>query len=567
MTENQGPNGRVVTRFAPSPTGDLHIGGARTALFCWAFARRHGGSFLLRLEDTDRARSSEQSAEAILRDLAWLGVGWDEGPEFEGHGGDPRSVAPFEQSSRLGLYNEHIDRMIASGDAYYAFETPDEISAARAAAQEAKQTYRYDRAALTTMTTEERAAKVEAGEPHVVRFKVPDGEPLVVVDEVLGEVRFEAGETEDFVIKKRDGFPTYHLAVVVDDALMGVTHVLRGQEHLMNTPKHVALQKALGFDTPVYAHMPLIFNQKGAKMSKRERDQAARAAVKAESIRDSPSVAVEQDRFERWVGDSKMQLDPDELESIADELGLALPEVSVKDFEAAGYLHEVIVNFLALLGWTPPKAEDGSEIEKFDGAWLCENFDLKSIGRSNAKFDRDKLLAFNTDAMTTMDGDAWADRWIAWTERFAPEFVETIGADGMRMLAPALQPRSKTWVDASERAAFAILKAPKIVYEPKAVKKNLTRKEGAGLAVLEKIRTALEQHGDWGVDGLNGFIESFCESEGLGMGDFAQPVRVAVTGTPVSPPIAETLAVLGKDETLARLHRTLCEFTADEVAG
>jgi len=220
MNENPGPNGRVVTRFAPSPTGDLHIGGARTALFCWAFARRHGGSFLLRLEDTDRARSSEQSAEAILRDLAWLDVGWDEGPEFtsdsgQSHGGDPRSVAPFEQSSRLDLYNEHIDRLIASGDAYYAFETPDEISAARAAAQEAKQTYRYDRAALTTMTAEERAAKVKAGDPHVVRFKVPDGEPLVVVDEVLGEVRFEAGETEDFVIKKRDGFPTYHLAVVV----------------------------------------------------------------------------------------------------------------------------------------------------------------------------------------------------------------------------------------------------------------------------------------------------------------------------------------------------------------
>lgn len=563
---------QVVTRFAPSPTGDLHIGGARTALFCWAYARRMGGAFLIRVEDTDRARSSEQSAEAILKDLAWLGIGWDEGPGYtaeggEGLGGDPRGVGPFEQSKRLELYNEHIDRLIASGDAYYAFETPDEISAARSAAQAAKQTYRYDRAALTSMTAEERAAKVAAGEAHVVRLKVPDDEALVVVDEVLGEVRFEAGETEDFVIRKRDGFPTYHLAVVVDDALMGVTHVLRGQEHLMNTPKHVALQKALGFATPVYAHMPLIFNQKGAKMSKRERDVAARAAVKDMAVVSSPVVTLSQERFERWVGDSKMQLDPEELLALAEELGLTLPEVSVKDFEEAGYLPEVIVNFIGLLGWTPPKAEDGSEIEKFDGAWLSEKFELGSIGKSNSRFDRDKLLAFNTDAMTAMDGDAWADRWIAWSRGFAPEFIEKIGEDGMRLLAPALQPRSKTWVDASERALFSVLTAPEIDYEPKAVKKNLTRKDGAGLAALEKIRGSLEQHGDWSVDGLNGFIESFCESEGMGMGDFAQPVRVAVTGTPVSPPIAETLAVLGKDETLARMHRTLCSFEADVAAG
>lgn len=563
---------RVVTRFAPSPTGDLHIGGARTALFCWAFARKMGGSFLIRIEDTDRARSSVQSSEAILKDLAWLGIGWDEGPSFTDAptgdlGGDPRTVGPFEQSARLEHYNQHIDRLIQSGDAYYAFETPDEISEARAAAQAAKQTYRYNRFALTELTPEEREARVANGDPHVVRLRVPDDTPLVVQDQVLGEVRFEAGETEDFVIRKRDGFPTYHLAVVVDDALMGITHVLRGQEHLMNTPKHVALQSALGFETPVYAHMPLIFNQKGAKMSKRERDVAARAAVRDMKVVDSPTVALAQDKFERWVNDSKMQLDPDELLSLAEELGLTLPEVSVKDFEEAGYLPEVIVNFIGLLGWTPPKSEDGSEIEKFDGAWLCEHFALNSIGKSNSKFDRDKLLAFNTDAMTALDSSEWAKRWIDWSRSFAPEFIDTIGEDGMRLLAPALQPRSKTWVDASERALFAVVTAPEIDYEPKAVKKNLTRKEGAGLRVLESIRTALEQHSDWSVEGLNGFVQSFCESKEIGMGDFAQPVRVAVTGSPVSPPIAETLAVLGKDETLARMHRTLCSFEADVATG
>ncbi|HEY5658619.1 MAG TPA: glutamate--tRNA ligase family protein, partial [Myxococcota bacterium] len=248
---------RVVTRFAPSPTGHLHIGGARTALFNWALAQR-GGRFLLRIEDTDRARSSEQAVRGILEDLAWLGARWDEGPEWvdasdgTAIGGDPRGVGPFFQAERRALYDQQIERLLEIDRAYPAFESEEELEAQRSAAQAEKRGFRYRRAPGW-----DRAAALQRmrGEDHVVRFRMPE-EPVRFVDEVLGEVEFGPEHFDDFVIRKRDGFPTYHFAVVVDDEAMGVTHVLRGQEHLNNTPRHVALQNALGFRVPTYAHMP-----------------------------------------------------------------------------------------------------------------------------------------------------------------------------------------------------------------------------------------------------------------------------------------------------------------------
>ncbi|MFN9993558.1 MAG: glutamate--tRNA ligase, partial [Phycisphaerales bacterium] len=281
-------NPPVVTRFAPSPTGHLHVGGARTALFCWAYARRHGGHFILRIEDTDQARSSDESARGIMEDLAWLGIDWDEGPEFthEGRtiGGDPRKVAPFFQARRVELYNAHMMRLIECGRAYPAFESSEELEVKRKAAVAAKQTYRYDRASWHAFPTpQERLARMKdadaKGEPYVIRFFAP-AEEVVVHDEVLGDVKYAAGEMDDFVIRKADGFPTYHFAVVVDDETMGVTHVLRAQEHLNNTPRHVALQKALGFRTPTYAHMPLICNMDASKMSKRDKAKTARKTLK-----------------------------------------------------------------------------------------------------------------------------------------------------------------------------------------------------------------------------------------------------------------------------------------------
>ena len=319
---------------------------------------------MIRVEDTDRASSTEASMHAILRNLAWLGITWDDGPEVETEsgtiGGDERNVGPYFQSERLDIYQKYIDKLVEEGKAYPAFETTEEIAEKREQARAEKKQYKYDRAALQ-LSAEERQQRIDAGAPHVIRFKVPDDEDLVVNDTVLGEVRFRAGETEDFVIRKADGYPTYHFAVVVDDELMGVTHVLRGQEHLNNTPKHVALQKALGFNTPVYAHMPLIFNDKGQKMSKRERDVVAKQAVRDAGIDATPVPdALNDEHFETWMGDKKAQLEDEQLDAIANHLGVNLPEVSVEDFRKGGYLPEVIVNFIALLGWTPPKDDDGA---------------------------------------------------------------------------------------------------------------------------------------------------------------------------------------------------------------
>jgi glutamyl/glutaminyl-tRNA synthetase len=379
---------RVVSRFAPSPTGHLHIGGARTALFNWALAQRDG-CFLLRIEDTDRARSSEEAVRGILEDLVWLGIHWDEGPEWTAApggrivGGDPRGVGPFYQAERRALYDEHIVRLIADDRAYPAFETEEELDRLRRAAQAEKRGFRYRRPA--DWDRDAALARMD-GEAHVIRFRMPD-ETLRVADEVLGEVEFAPEHFDDFVIRKRDGFPTYHLAVVVDDEAMGVTHVLRGQEHLNNTPRHVALQRALVFRAPTYAHMSLTFNPDGSKISKRDKDKAARAAVRAALQRDPGgarerlAALVTPDRLDCWLADKKRQLEPAELAALAAALGVELPGIDVEDFRRAGYLSEIFCNFLALLGWSPGlKDAQGRDVERFDRAFLAQQHAARREG-------------------------------------------------------------------------------------------------------------------------------------------------------------------------------------------
>lgn len=590
----------IITRFAPSPTGHLHVGGARTALFCWAYAKGRGGRFVLRIEDTDQARSSEASTRGILEDLAWLGIEWDEGPEFTVSqalaamsagpsgpaagsqaagvarclGGDPRGVGPFHQSQRIGLYNDWIERMIERDVAYPAFETAEELDAKRKAVTSAGGTYRYDRAALA-MPREERVARMRGGEPHVVRFRFPD-EPVHVVDEVLGEIAFDASHVDDFVLRKADGFPTYHFAVVLDDELMGVTHVLRGQEHLNNTPRHVALQRALGFRTPVYAHLPLIFTMDGAKMSKREKDKAAREACKrfgldAGAVRErigpaAPPLA----EVENWLRDSRSQLDGDVLTALASRIGLALPEVTVEDFRRAGYLPEVVCNFIALLGWSPGmKDADGRDVEKFDMAFLRDHFDLPRIGKTNSRFDRVKLLAFNADGIAAMDEVEFSRRWRAWCEMYAPDYVADAGRltpARFEILARAVRPRSKTFVDAAERARFAVLSDDAIEFDAKAVEKVLHKGSPTGLDVLREIRPVLAALGEFSPDGVSAAVESFAGLRNLGMGAVAQPLRVAMTGTTVSPGLGETLAVLGRESVLARIDRCVRECSTASSA-
>lgn len=558
----------TITRFAPSPTGHLHIGGARTALLCWAFARQAGGRFLLRIEDTDQKRSSESSTRGILEDLAWLGIVWDDGPdlEFEGEsiGGDSRSVGPYYQAQRIDLYNDAINKLIDEGKAYPAFETPEELEAKRKEAIAAKAGYKYDRAALE-IPKEERTKRLAAGEDHVVRFKMPD-EAITVEDQILGGVTIKPDEFDDFIIRKRDGFPTYHLAVTVDDALMGVTHVLRGQEHLINTPRHVALQTALGYDHPVYAHMPLIFNPDGSKMSKRDKDKAAKKACKDAGHESSPLDGLDDATYAEWLKNKTRQLESDTLMALAQHLNVTLPEIDVEDFRRAGYLPEALTNYLALLGWNPKtKNDDGTDLEHFSMDYLANHFALSGMSKGQSKFDRVKLLSFNGDAIAALSDEDFATRWYQWASSYDKPLAERFSEADMVSLAPAVKTRCKTLADGRGVIGFAFIADDAIVYDGKAVHKALIKGERKGLELLKSFRDELAGFGDFTPDAIEAKVKSFAESKEVGMGKIAQPLRVAVTGAGVSPSLGQTLAILGKDAVLARIDRCVEVASTEKV--
>lgn len=547
----------TITRFAPSPTGHLHIGGARTALLCWAYAKANGGKFVLRIEDTDQTRSSESSMRGILEDMAWLGIDWDEGPTLDGHpqlGGDPRNVGPFFQAQRLDLYNTHIRQLIEEGKAYPAFESPEELDAARKEAIAAKTGYKYNRAGLD-VSIEDRIARMDAGEAHVVRLKMPD-EAITVHDEILGDVTVEPTEFDDFIIRKRDGFPTYHLAVVVDDALMGITHVLRGQEHLINTPRHIAIQQALGFDTPSYGHMPLIFNPDGSKMSKRDKDKLAKKSVKDQKVESSPIDSVSDADFGAWLKDKTRQLPSDQLIELAGFLNITLPEIDVEDFQRAGYLPSALNNYLALLGWNPKtKNEDGTDLEHFDMDYLASHYTTAGMSKGQSKFDRVKLMSFNGDAIAALTDEDFAKSWYAWASKYDQALAERFDLDAMLMLAPAVKTRCKTLADGRSVVGFALVEDNEIEYDGKAVHKALIKGDKKGLELLIGFRNAIESLTDFSPAPIEALVKEYAESQEVGMGKLAQPLRVAVTGAAVSPPLGQTLAILGKASVIARIDR------------
>jgi glutamyl/glutaminyl-tRNA synthetase len=534
----------VTTRFAPSPTGHLHVGGARTALYNWALAQG-GGRFLLRIEDTDRARSTEAAARGILEDLGWLGIAWDEGPLFEGIGGDPRGIGPFYQAQRLDLYDRHLAALVEKDLAYPAFETPEELEARRAEAQGRGTAFRYER---PERWDREAALARMRSEPHVVRFRMPK-EPLRVVDVVLGEIAFGEDLIDDFVLRKRDGLPTYHFAVVVDDEAMGVTHVLRGQEHLGNTPRHVALQRALGFRTPLYAHLPILLNADGSKLSKRDKDRVVRAA--ADSI---PSLRAE------LPADPERALEPDLARRLARQFGIELPLIDVEDFRQAGILPEVLCNYLALLGWNPgEKDAEGRDLERFDNAYLARHFTLERVGRGNARFDRDKLLAFNQDAIGKLADDDFFARWSAWCARYDAHLLER-DESWRRRYAAMLRTRSRTLADPSSSrgpGAFALAADDALVFDDAAVAKWLRKGDPSGSALLAEAREVLRALAPFEPEAIEAKVKQFAEGRGVGLGKVAQPLRVAVTGGAVSPPLGETLAILGRDAVLRRIERCL----------
>lgn len=544
----------VRTRFAPSPTGHLHIGGARTALFNYLLAKRLGGKFVLRIEDTDQTRNIENADRKLFEDLRWLGLHWDEGPEVGGEFG------PYHQSQRLEIYREHTCRLLERGLAYYAWETPEELDALRQAARRAGgRGFRYPRPSVFPSEAQAEKARAE-GRPVVIRFKMPDRD-FVVRDTILGDVRIGSQELSDFVIVKGDGWPTYHFAVVIDDALMKVTHVLRGQEHLMNTPNHMALQEAFGYPEPVYAHLPIIFNMDGTKMSKRDKDKAVRAAV-ADALRAGRldeaallrlSGCADACALQAWR-EKKVQLESAGLEALAGELGVILPEIEIHDFRVSGYLPEVLLNFIALLGWSP-----GDDREKFSLEELARAFSVERIGKTNAKFDREKLLNFNTTALAAADVERKAAGLQDYLLVNSHSPLRSTDGKTLRRLIELCE-GMRIFRDMDYKCGALFVPDEELRYDQEAIKKVLLKGDPSGSNVLSQIRQELDQLEDWTLAGLEQTVTRFAESRGLKLGKVAQPIRVAVAGTTVSPAIFDTLELLGRERTLRRIDRLLARL-------
>ena len=541
----------VVTRFAPSPTGYLHIGSARTALFCGLLARHHGGRMILRIEDTDRRRSTPEAVRQVIEDLRWLGIDWDEGPGAGGPNG------PYFQSQRLDIYNRYIMRLIERKQAYYCFDTGGELDALRRTAEAGKKNFIYPRPRRFPDESDLKKAR-SAGRPVTVRFAVPATEAIAIEDTVRGKVEIPAGQVGDFIIRKADGFPTYHLACVIDDELMGVTHVIRGQEHLLNTHFHVLLQQAMGFRTPVYAHMSVTVSETGGKLSKRQRVKALRDAVRQrgdtdlDELASAGGITAEQAR-DFIAGEFAPEMKA--VDAMAARLGVSLPEINVVDFRRSGYVPEAMVNFIALLGWSP-----GMDREVMSRGRMVEAFDLSRLAKSNSLFDRKKLASFNTEHIRTLEGPVLLSHFKDYLDATA----SPLASAGDDLLNDVLDVNkgARTLAEIEKKARFLVIADDKIEFDRAAVEKVLV--DGGGLAVLPLVRERLLN-----VDSarptsndIEACLRSLAEAQKVSLGKIAQPLRVCLCGGTVSPPIFDSVRLLGLKKTVARIDRALARFAA-----
>ena len=458
----------VVTRFAPSPTGLLHVGGVRTALYSWLYARRMGGRFILRVEDTDRERSTEEAVRVILEGMAWLGLAADEGPYY--------------QTQRFDRYRDVIGQMLASGHAYRCYCTKEELDALREQQIARKEKPRYT--GLCRDRTEPRP-----GVQPVVRFRNPTEGTVVVEDLVHGTVTFQNSELDDLIIARSDGTPTYNFCVVVDDKDMGITHVIRGDDHLNNTPRQMNMLRALGATPPVYAHVPMILGPDGAKLSKRH------------------------------------------------------GAVSVLQYEEEGYLPDALLNYLVRLGWSH------GDQEVFAREEMIAAFDIKDVGKAASAFNPEKLLWLNQQHMMRAEPAALVPYLKAQLRRLG------FDSDDQRLLEGIIvsqRERAKTLKEMAQNSRFFFTETVDI--DPKAAAKHLS---GAGLGLLAQVRERLAALPHWTAGAIHGVLNELATALGAGLGKVAQPVRVAVTGTAVSPPIDATLELLGRERSLARLDAAL----------
>jgi glutamyl-tRNA synthetase len=485
------PDSPVRVRFAPSPTGRLHVGGLRTALYNFLFARRHDGAFVLRIEDTDRSRYVEDAEQDIVDALEWTGLEYDEGP---GAGGEH---APYRQSERGDLYRKYAEKLIDEGAAYYAFDTEEELADLREDGRAYDLSTRRDLRNSLTMDAETVARKREAGDDYVVRLKVPRQRTIQFQDEIRGGVAFDSEEVDDQVLLKSDGMPTYHLANIVDDHLMGISHVIRGEEWLSSTPKHVLMYEALGWEPPTFAHLPLILSPEGGKLSKRD----------------------------------------------ANRLGIP---VYVGEYREAGYEPEALVNFLALLGWNP-----GTEQELFSLDELVEAFSLDGVGASGVQFDLDKLRWVNEHSVRDLAVDALAERVRPVVEEEGYE----VSDERLRHICSLVQERVQVAPEVVTDNRYFFEDPTE--YEEEGVEKRW-KEDSADLLLAYAER--LEEVDTFDKETLETVLRDLADEKDVGAGAIIHPSRLAVSGRSYGPGVFGLLAAVGKEACLRRMRRAAEEL-------
>jgi glutamyl-tRNA synthetase len=485
----------VRVRFAPSPTGLLHIGGLRTALYNYLFARRRGGAFILRIEDTDQERFVEEAETDIIASLKWAGLPYDEGPEIGG------PLGPYHQSQRKNVYRVYAEQLVEAGHAYYAFDTPEEVEAMRERLHKSgNPSPRYDASTRTdmknslTLPESEVKQRLESGEEYVIRLKVPPGDTVRFEDLIRGWVSFEAAEVDDQVLVKSDGMPTYHLANVVDDHLMQITHVIRGEEWLPSTPKHMLLYQFFGWEAPRMAHLPLILSPSGGKLSKRN----------------------------------------------ADNLGIP---VSVKQYRDKGYEPAALLNFLAFLGWNP-----GTEQELFTLDELVDAFTVERVGSSGVQFNLDKLNWYNEQFIRRLPPQELAGKARTYLEQkgYRPDQAY------LERVAVLMQERI-TFVEDLAVSGSYFFDDPK-EYDPEGVRKRWTGDAGDLLAAYAD---RLEKLPDFDHHTTEQALRELAEERKMGGGKIIHPVRLALSGVTMGPSLFEMIEVLGRDTCVRRIRRAV----------
>ncbi len=473
----------VRVRFAPSPTGLLHVGSFRTALFNWLFARKTGGKFILRIEDTDRVRSKPEYLQSQLADLEWMGLNWDEGP---GVGGD---YGPYFQMERLSIYKEYAKKLMDEGKAYFCYCTAEELERERQEAKKEKKNFGYS-GRCRHLSQAEREKFEKEGRRPCIRFMTPQEGVTVVKDLIKGEVSFENQLMDDFVIVKSDGIPTYNFAVVIDDYLMKITHVIRGDEHMSNAPKQIMIYDALGFEKPQFCHIPIILNKDRSKLSKRK------------------------------------------------------GAVHLLDYKERGYLREALLNFLALLGWAP---KDNREI--FSKEELIEAFSLEGISKHPAIFDEEKLEWLNSKYIQSIPDEELIPLVKEFLEKMGinPNVKDV---EWYKKAIPLYRERAKTLVEFAEKMVYYF--KPVNSYDPKGVKRYF-KKNLFLIDALKEMAKRIEKDEEYTPESLEKILREYAEEIGVKAGKLIHAVRLACTGTTATPPLFDVVSLIDKNEVINRL--------------